>query len=342
MKYAFTLVIFSLLTLVTPALAATLYIDPSSYTLHRGDAVTVAVRLDVDEASGECINAVNGVIIYDENILPVDISLGSSIFPVWIEVPVIDKANRRITFAGGIPNGYCGRVEGDPRLTNTLLELVFRAPGLMVGGGEPASAAVVSFSSETTAYLNDGLGTKAELKTLTTRFSLLPTIGNEIQDAWGDQVEADTISPEAFSLSLERDEFAFENNYYIVFNTTDKQTGLSGYEVIEEAPEAANLFGFGAATAPWEKTRSPYVLKDQTLRSTVRVRALDKAGNEYIATLPPRETGYSVPVWWLAAAAATTTVLVLVIAVLFSFRIRKIRLKKPALTVEPVITNQEV
>ena len=34
-------------------------------------------------------------------------------------------------------------------------------------------------------------------------------------------------------------------------------------------------------------TRSPYVLKDQTLNSTIRVKAVDKAGNEYIATFIP-------------------------------------------------------
>ena len=32
----------------------------------------------------------------------------------------INKENRTVTFAGGIPNGYCGRVNGDPKLTNII------------------------------------------------------------------------------------------------------------------------------------------------------------------------------------------------------------------------------
>lgn len=280
-----------LLFVSAPVHAATLYIDPPQPSLNRGDAVTLSIRLDTDEAAGECINAVDGVVTYNEGINPVDISIGQSIFPVWVEQPKIDRENRRITFAGGIPNGYCGRIEGDPRLTNTILQLVFRAPGLSVGGGEAPTTGEVAFASETKAYLNDGFGTEANLQTLGARVILNQVVGNEIVDEWRDTVAADTIPPEAFSISLERDDFAFNQEYYIVFNTTDKQSGISYYEVIEELPEDVKLFGFGAATAPWLETRSPYILKDQTLRSTIRVRAIDKAGNEYIATLAPQNTG---------------------------------------------------
>ncbi len=292
MRFLFVFLCFFVSTV---AEAATLYIDPPTVSLNRGDAITVAVRIDTDESTEECINAVDGVINFTENITPVDVSLGESILPVWIESPVIDKENRRITFAGGIPNGYCGRVEGDPRLTNTLFQIVFRAPGLQIGGGENSGRAEVTFGPETTAYQNDGFGTKAETKAFGTVFTISPTIGSEILDPWREDVLADDIAPEAFSITLERDEFAFNGDYYIVFNTTDKQTGLSHYEVIEESVEEAGLFSFGAATAPWEKVRSPYVLKDQTLRSVVRVRAIDKAGNEYLATLAPQ--GSSLKPW---------------------------------------------
>ena len=44
-----------------------------------------------------------------------------------------------------------------------------------------------------------------------------------------------------------------------------------------------------AANAPWVDAQSPYQLADQTLNSVVRVRAVDKAGNEYVATLIPEE-----------------------------------------------------
>ena len=182
--------------------AASLYMDPANATLFRGDSVTVAVRLDTDEASGECVNTIDGVITYDDSVIPVDISVGKSILSMWVEAPVINKEKHTITFAGGIPNGYCGRVQGDPNLTNTLVELVFRAPGLQVGGGEARKFAKIGFGQETTALLNDGRGTKAPLKTYGTNLVLQDGIGSEIKDDWKTVVENDKQLPEPFSIAL--------------------------------------------------------------------------------------------------------------------------------------------
>jgi hypothetical protein len=304
--------------------AATLYIDPNTTTLNRGDAITLAVRLDTDEAAEECVNAIDGVITYSESIVADDVSIGQSIFPVWVEAPTINKEKRTITFAGGIPNGYCGRVAGDPRLTNTVVELVFRSPGLQVGGGgADNTTARVEFAPETTAYLNDGLGTKASLATLGTTITLNPTIGGEIVDDWRTAVGADTVPPEAFSISLEQDQSIFENRYFIVFNTTDKQTGISHYEVIEESAKEASIFSFGAATAPWQEVRSPYEVRDQSLRSVIRVRAIDKAGNEYVATLVPElETvpWYKDPLRLALIGAGVATLLVVVLLAYIGIR----------------------
>jgi hypothetical protein len=306
MHYLFGLVLFAFSAV--PTFAATLYIDPNETKLYRGDTVTLSVRLDVDEAAGECINALDGVITYDENITPIDISLGKSIFPIWVETPTINNAAHTITLAGGIPNGYCGRVQGDPNLTNTVVELIFRAPGLPADVNTVDVLATVNFSAKTAAYINDGRGTKASLRTFGTALTLQNTIGSEIKDPWRETVAADTTAPEEFSISLERDDHTFSGDYYIVFNTTDKQTGLSHYEVIEETTADSKLFRFGAATSPWIEARSPYVLKDQSLHSVVRVRAIDKAGNEYLATLVPddslKTTSLSLPLTVLLIGSA--------------------------------------
>lgn len=273
-----------------PAHAATLYLDPATATLNRGDSVTLNVRLDTDEATHECINAIDGVITYDDSVTPVDVSVGQSIFPVWVEQPIIHKDTHTITFAGGIPNGYCGRVEGDPRLTNTIVQLIFRAPGLQVGGGEARNQATIDFDSNTTAYLNDGQGTVANMRTIGTTIKLNDGVGSTISDEWRAEVQTDVTPPEKFSIDLEHDTKTFGGRYFIVFNTTDKQTGIDTYEVIEEPLSRLNLFDFGSTNAPWLEVRSPYVLKDQSLNSTIRVRATDKAGNQYIATLIPDES----------------------------------------------------
>jgi hypothetical protein len=270
--------------------AATLYIDPGMVTLFRGDAVKMSVRLMPEQASGECVNAADVVITYPASIQPVDVSIGRSIFSVWVEDPVINKEERTITFAGGIPNGYCGRVQGDPGLTNIVADVVFRSPGLQIGSAADDSTAVVSFTDETNVYLNYGQGTKATLVTLPSTISLEKNAGSAIVDEWRENVADDDIPPESFSIQLERDPIAFGGKYYIIFSTTDKQTGVSHYEVMEEPVSEFGTFSWGATDAPWLRAQSPYILDDQSLNSTIRVRAYDKAGNEYVATLVPEES----------------------------------------------------
>ena len=310
MKQLFLVIFFSALLVTSTVEAATLYIDPAAAKLYRGDAITVAVRLDVDEISGECVNAVDGIIHFDDAITAVDVSVGKSIFPVWVESPVINQAEHTITFAGGIPNGYCGRVQGDPNLTNTLVELVFRSPGQPQN--PQIQSAAVTFDPATTAYLNDGNGTKATLRTFGTTIALSAALGTQVTDAWSGAVADDKQAPEDFSISLERDETTFGGKYYVVFNTTDKQTGLSHYEIIEESLADSKLFRWGAATTPWREIRSPYVLKDQSLKRVIRVKAIDKAGNEYIATLIPDKSLQSFSLYDLIH----TLVVVLVVALL--------------------------
>lgn len=307
--------------------AATLYFDPNNAVLNRGDAVSVAVRLDTNEALEECVNAVNGVITYSENIIPVDIDLGDSIFPVWVEAPVINKDTRTISFAGGLPNGYCGRVEGDPQLTNKLFEIILRSPGLQVGGSAAGGTTTLEFTPESTVYLNDGLGTALTPTMLPATLTLTEEIGGSILDPWREEVGADTIPPEPFSIALEQNS-AFEGRFYIVFNTTDKQTGLSRYEVMEEPAERQKLFNFGAATAPWQEARSPFVLADQKLTSTIYVRAIDKAGNEYVAKLDPQNVPTNLPNE-IILGGLTGLGLFIVILLVFALS-RLIRRRKPA------------
>lgn len=272
----------------TSVQAATLYMDPSSGEVKRGDTLVVSVRLDTDE--GECVNTVDAVIHYSENIQPVDTSRGTSILSMWIEEPTIDTQNRTISFAGGIPNGYCGRIAGDPRLTNVVVDLLFRSPGLQIGSTESGKVATINFSDQTRVLLNDGFGTDAPTRLFGAQYTLSDRAGNRLINEWGDIVTSDNVPPEEFSISLQRTPNAFSNRHFIVFNTTDKQSGIDHYEVIEEPLESAFLFDWGANDAPWVRARSPYVLEDQSLNSTIRVKAIDKAGNEYIATLVPEES----------------------------------------------------
>jgi hypothetical protein len=286
------LIAFVFLLYAPVANSATLYIDPGVSTLFRGDAIVTSVRIMPDSQNGECINTIDAVVTYTENIQPVDVSIGKSIFSVWVEPPVINKENRTITFAGGIPNGYCGRVEGDPRLTNIVAEIVFRSPGMQVGGSDDNQVRV-DFAPETRVLLNDGQGTQAQLASLGATFTLEKgAAAGGIVDNWRESVTDDSVPPEKFSIELTKDPegIYFNGKNFIVFTTTDKQTGISEYEVMEEPVLEFSEFTWGGVGGRWIKTQSPYVLEDQSLNSIIHVKAIDKAGNEYIATYVPDES----------------------------------------------------
>lgn len=334
MKYVTPFLMMLIIFSSNQALAATLYIDPAMTSLHRGDTLVSAVRLMPDKENGECVNVVDVVLEYSENIQPVDTSIGKSILSVWLEEPSINKEERTISFAGGIPNGYCGRVEGDPSLTNIIAEIMFRSPGLQIGLKSTSTEAVVSFLPTTQVLLNDGQGTKAPLTTYGMKVALEDIPGANITDDWHRLVREDNIPPEEFSIDLIRDDKGvnFNGRYYIIFSTKDKQTGVSHYEVMEEPLAQFSSFAWGGVGKEWVKSGSPYILKDQSLNSTIRVRAFDKAGNEYVATLVPDESLRSDvskldnnSLYIVATLSALILVIVIVAIILY---VRKRRIKE--------------
>ncbi len=271
----------------TTSFGAYLYIDPGDVSLMRGDSTILTVRIDTDE--GECINTIDATVQYDEGIRPVDVSSGDSILNVWVEAPTINHEARTVTLAGGIPGGYCGRAVGDPGLSNVVASIVFQSPGFAIGG-DGATSPRVGFSDTTRVLLNDGLGTDAELRTSESVITLLDEPGQNQNNAWGIEVSDDNVPPADFTITLSREETAFSNQYFVSWNSSDKQTGIDHYEIMEEPLEDLYSFTWGRADAPWKTAQSPYVLVDQTLNSTIRVKAIDKAGNETISVLIPNET----------------------------------------------------
>jgi hypothetical protein len=320
-----------------PASAATLYMDPSEAYGYRADTVTVSVRADTDE--GECINTVDATITYGAAVVAVDVSRGDSIMSLWVEEPIIDPVARTIRFAGGIPNGYCGRIPGDPRLTNTIARIVFQVPGFAVGGGDTKEAEI-SFAPETRVLLNDGEGTEAVLKTFGSRIKLDDKAAGAITDTWGREVADDDVPPSPFSLELVQNDEVWAGKYYIVFSTTDKQSGLDHYEVMEEPLEELGLFKWGIPDVVWTEAKSPYVLKDQKLKSIIRVKAVDKAGNERIAVFAPEETARLVDPTTLVLVLTLGGAALIVLAAL-AFVIRRVSRKFLASRVEQKNVTKE-
>ncbi len=301
--------------------AALLYLEPSDSEVFRGDTKTISIRIDTDVE--ECINTVDAVIKYDPSIRAVDVSRGNSILKLWVEDPVINEAEHTITLAGGIPNGYCGRAPGDPSLTNVIAELVFRSPGFSIGGGESSPIASIWFDEATRVLLNDGFGTEAALRLENAKLTLQSTPGNSISDDWKGEVASDTQPPADFSITLTRDETSFSGDYFISFNSQDKQSGIDHYEVMEEPIDELYTFKWGGVDAPWKPVQSPYVLVDQTLNSTIRVKAIDKAGNETIAVLVPEEAMRTISTDRIITIAVSALIFLLFLSALIYFIIRR-------------------
>lgn len=260
-----------------------MYLEPSGGQYQPGDTFPVEIKIDTE---GECINAVEVNLSFPQDLKAVDFSRGESIITLWVDSPEINQEKGLISFSGGIPGGYCGRIPGDPEATNSLGKIIFRIPGMIVG--ELAeSLAEVKFLDTCQVLLNDGFGTPAGLTARGGSFEIVSQRLEPLEEDWQEEIKEDVIPPESFEIEIHREPTAFEGKYFIIFFTSDKQTGIDHYEISETGDKAQEK---------WKEAESPYSLEDQNLNSIIKVKAVDKAGNERIAEYRPSEKQFP---WWI-------------------------------------------
>lgn len=255
--------------------AAILYLDPSSGDFQPGDTFIVNVRID---SENECVNTIEVGLNFTSNFLQaIDFSQGESILTLWIKSPEIDQKLGLISFAGGIPGGYCGRIPGDPGASNLLGKIIFKIPETIKEDNEEISAEM-KFLNTSQVLLNDGLGTKTKVNTKGAVYKIL--IGGEVnRKEWEEELKKDKTPPEPFKIDIHQMAGVFEGKYFLVFLTTDKQTGIDHYEISEIRQNQQEK---------WKIGESPYLLEDQSLESMIKVKAVDKAGNERIEEIYPK------------------------------------------------------
>ncbi|MEX0931687.1 MAG: hypothetical protein WDZ88_02970 [Candidatus Paceibacterota bacterium] len=336
-----------LLFFILPGLvdASLLYLDPTGAEYRKGSTFVVTVRLDPE---GECVNAVNAVITYPtEELTAFDVSRSGSILSLWVEEPYIDEVNGKIYFQGGIPNGYCGRIDGDPGNTNIIGRIAFRKPGgLSVGGASEGGVLEVAFDEEESeALANDGRGTPTDLTFQNGTYIISPDAPLTDDSVWFNALRDDRIPPESFTVTLHTKDDIQKGKYFVVFSTTDKQSGLDEYQIMEESIDNPGFVEWKKNTRVlWEQAKSPYVLKDQNLNSVIRVKAIDKAGNERIAAYVPGEDER--PATQTSGSSMMTYaggVLLVLVLILIGFIIRKrVNRRKTSVGVDtPGSINQE-
>jgi len=292
--------IFIFLFLPLVAKGAILYFEQSKGEYHLGDTFIVDLRIDTE---GECINTVKAIVSFPKDLLEAkDFGTGNSILTLWLEGPKIDQKEGLISFVGGIPGGFCGPLPGEPEKPNLLGRIIFR----VVSRDVSRSLAQVAFRNDSQVLLNDGFGTPAKLTLKGAVFTILPEKAEVPKEEWQEELAKDDIPPEPFEIKISQDPNIFGGKYFIVFSTTDKQTGIDHYEVAEQRRTLRQT------TLNWKRAESPYLLEDQSLKSIIKVKAVDKAGNERIAEyIPPKKP---FPYWIIIPVAIGIGIIIWLIA----------------------------
>ncbi len=295
-KIAVTICLLSILP--NFALAATLYFDPPLGSLGPDNTFALDILLDVEG----CVNTIEADISFPkDSVQAQDFIIGDSILSIWLEQPNdndIALANETgiINFSGGVPGGYCGKIPGDPGKSNTVARIIFHVDDIKSLKKE-INKLNFFFLPSTKVLLNDGLGTSDVLTMKTASFNYVDE-KVDINDNWLKQIDNDTIAPEPFIIELRRSKNMFNNQYYIIFSTVDKQSGIDHFEVLEVEHDKEfgtlqtsfwdKLLRRTPTLAQWKTAKIPYLLNDQKLLSTIRVKAIDKAGNErFVEYIPP-------------------------------------------------------
>ncbi len=247
---------------VACTLAAEVSVKSSNSEVKKGDVFMASIFLST--ATGESINAVEGKIIFPSDILSLKkVSDGSTIMNFWTERP--HQVNPgEVGFGGLIPGGYQGN-------KGFIFSIVFQAKKT---GRAPIQVQGIR------ALRNDGLGSEAPVKTLAYTVVISKQIAIQATPMPEVQI-TDNNAPEVFQPKVVKDPGIFNGKWFLAFATQDKGSGISSFQVKEVRQKLLALI------TPWTVTESPYVLKDQNLKSFIYVKATDQNGNERVEIILP-------------------------------------------------------
>ncbi len=256
--------------------AARLYIEVREKTLARGQLAHADVWLDPE---GALVNAVEGGVLFEkEKFALKDISSADSIVNFWVEQPR-EVSQGEVFFSGIIPGGFSGVLSPyyEGARAGKVLSLALRA--------KESGSAMITLQNPK-ALLNDGNGTAVSVQESSVQLVISP------QGAGGEFVAPvleDRDIPESFSPMVAQDASLFNGKWFMAFSTKDKGSGIDRYEVREDFPQG-DIRRFFSGKNQWKRVESPYALYDQARRSNVLIKAIDRHGNERIATVLPIAT----------------------------------------------------
>lgn len=276
----------SVLFLPYSVFASTVYIDSDRSDFYEGDTVMFSVRVDSENKN---INATEGTILLKyplESVSLVDINTSGSNFSLWPSKPLPSVNNTSISFAGGSPGGLTSQ---DAIIFNIVLKL--QKTGLITLAPENIGV-----------YLHDGKGTKDAVRVKNLVIDIVPkTSDSRSTDEWSTVISNDKKPPEPFEIYPGQDASVYDGKKFLSFSTTDEQSGVSYYEVIE-------------GDNPPVRSNDTYILQEQDKPVKVTISAYDAAGNARKSIYS--STPYNVPY-------LTMLILVALIFVVVMYKKRK-------------------
>ena len=241
-----------------PVLTNALQINLASKNQEVGVSEEVSVNVFLN-AKEEDVNALEGELSYPRDLFDLkEIKYGNSVVTFWVEEPQMTDIGR-VIFSGIIPGGFMNK-------GGYVFSLILKAKQKGTGSIEFINSQIL---------LNNGEGTRAKLASLV----ILPAhffIYDREPIATPEIIYKDDYDlPEEFTPEISRDQSIFNNQWFLVFQTQDKGSGIDHYEVKE-------------GWRPFFTTESPYLLKNQNLDEEIIVKAIDRQGNKRISTLAPK------------------------------------------------------
>jgi len=252
------------LLITATAQAARLYFESQEATVGTSGEFSVGVNIDADER----VNAFSVAVSISGPLIPFDINEANSVINFWVEKPNWDKTTRLLTFSGITPGGFQGE-------KGRLLVIKFKTEG------EEGNAVLGFDKKKTKVYLHTADGAEDSLELTELHLPIIKGKENIPVAIF------DNDPPEAFIPEISQDPSIFDNKYFLVFATQDKGSGIDHYEVCEGNKTKCAI------------AESPYFLQNQKLDQKIFVKAIDKNGNEKMATVEPRYPMKWYKFWWI-------------------------------------------
>lgn len=261
---SFFILIFTFSISPLSALASTAYIDTSHSVFYVGDTIIFSIRVD---SQNKNINAVEGNIILDYKaglVSLVDINTSNSKFSLWPSKPLPSDDNTNISFVGGSPLGLNSK---DAIIFNIVLKL-------------QEAGQITLTPNNFSVYLHDGKGTKDKVIVKNLVIDVLPkNPDSQSADDWSAITSSDKTPPEPFEIYLGQEGSVYDGKKFLSFDTTDTQSGVAYYEVME-------------GSLPPVRSHGTYILREQDKSVKVVVIAYDSALNARESLYSP--TAYNV------------------------------------------------